>query len=193
MSKPDKYKNGKIYKISSSHCKGIYIGSTTSKYLAIRLAQHKIDLERGRKTASSEIVKFDDAKIELLEIFPSDNKLQLLERENYWIEQTPNCVNKNLNALIFASSKKEYYAEYHKQYKDYRNEYRKNYRLEHRDELLIKKRQYYEKNKDKIIAKRSEVIKCECGKTYTSGHKDRHFRSQYHKKHANVGDNNVQN
>jgi hypothetical protein len=43
----NKYQRGKIYKICSPHTEQIYIGSTTEKTLANRLAKHCAEYQKG--------------------------------------------------------------------------------------------------------------------------------------------------
>ena len=40
--------------------------------------------------------------------------------------------------------------------------------------------QYYQDNKEKIIAQKSERVDCRCGKPYTRGHIKRHAKSKRH-------------
>jgi hypothetical protein len=87
-----KYENGKIYTIRSNQSDKYYIGSTCSP-LNKRLYEHKrsykryLDGKLKMKTASYEIVKFDDAYIELLELFPCQTKIELIKREGELIRQ----------------------------------------------------------------------------------------------------------
>ncbi len=89
------YQNGKIYKIQSESTNLIYIGSTTQKYLTSRLTKHKEDLKTGHYVSSSEILKFKDAKIILIELFPCNSKEELQAREAYHIKNN-DCVNKTI-------------------------------------------------------------------------------------------------
>jgi len=78
----------KIYKIIDNTNDNIYIGITTKKYLCDRLAGHNYDYKKTRRNCtSSEILKNNDYKIELIET--TDDKT----RERYWIENSE-CVNK---------------------------------------------------------------------------------------------------
>ena len=51
------YQLSKIYKIVCNITGKIYIGSTTKKYLAERLAQHVYDHKNNGTKSSSEIIK----------------------------------------------------------------------------------------------------------------------------------------
>ncbi|ARF11778.1 hypothetical protein Klosneuvirus_2_214 [Klosneuvirus KNV1] len=93
------YQNGKIYKIISNQIDKVYIGSTTQP-LCERLALHRSTYKRytdnkGHYMTSFELIKYDDAKIILLENYPCKNKEELCSKEQDWIDNTEQCVNKN--------------------------------------------------------------------------------------------------
>jgi hypothetical protein len=56
-----------------------------------------------------------------------------------------------------------------KQYREVNKEYRNAQKLEH-----------YEINKEAILQRKGTVIQCECGRTYTLQHKQRHFNTNVH-------------
>lgn len=92
-----KYENGKIYKIVSDQTTRIYIGSTCQK-LCRRMANHRIDYKRYRnshKYTVFKVLKYDDAKIVLIEDFPCGSKEQLFARERHYIESMV-CTNKKI-------------------------------------------------------------------------------------------------
>jgi|SRR5208337_2466544 len=95
---PD-YSQGKIYKIISSKTNKVYIGSTTQKYLCDRMSSHRYDYRQWKKgkdkyyCSSSEIMKYSDAKIILIENWSCPSKDSLFAREQQWIDQTENCCN----------------------------------------------------------------------------------------------------
>ena len=170
------YANGKIYTIRSYQTDKYYIGSTTQP-LSKRLSGHKTKFNQGNMdTKSVEIVKYEDAYIELLEDYPCSNKRQLNKREGQLIRQYKNeCVNKNiagrtikeyevdnkekiaedkrkyneLNKLKIAEQKKLNY----ENNKDSYLEYQKEYRVENKDKIAQKKKEYYELNKEAIKEK----------------------------------------
>lgn len=91
------YQNGKIYKIISNQIDKVYIGSTTQP-LCERLAGHRNNYKRYLANkdpymTSFELIKYDDAKIILLENYPCKNKEELCSKEQDWIDKTPNNVN----------------------------------------------------------------------------------------------------
>ena len=94
---------GRIYKITSAQTDNIYIGSTT-KSLERRLSNHKSDFKRylNNKThykSGYDIVKFDDAIIELIEEKEFETKDEMLFRERYFIEQNK-CINSSKRPII---------------------------------------------------------------------------------------------
>lgn len=94
------YSKGKIYKIVSDNIDDVYIGSTVQK-LNRRLKDHKSDYKNRKIThpcSSHIIIEASDYKIELIENFPCDTKWELLQREQYYKENTPKCINK-MNAI----------------------------------------------------------------------------------------------
>lgn len=82
------YKNGKIYKLVNDDLGLTYYGSTCSE-LKKRLYNHKNNLN----CSSKELFKSGNVKIYLVEDFPTTDKIHLLQRERYYIENN-NCVNK---------------------------------------------------------------------------------------------------
>lgn len=93
---PD-YSKGKIYKIWSPSTGLTYIGSTCQT-LAVRLAGHvyrKKYYDAGKKAflTSFKVLECDDYRIDLIEEYPCENKMQLNKREGEVILATE-CVNK---------------------------------------------------------------------------------------------------
>ena len=91
---------GRIYKIVSSECDGCYIGSTIQQ-LSQRFSDHKHDYKRylaGKQSCvtSFEVIKFADARIELIHEGVFDSKKDLERLEGAMIMTTPNAVNKNV-------------------------------------------------------------------------------------------------
>ena len=84
------YSQGKIYKITSPQTNQVYIGSTV-KSLNQRMNQHRAISNR---TSSREIIKYEDAVIELIEEYPCETREQLSNKESEWIKRTANCINK---------------------------------------------------------------------------------------------------
>ena len=88
---------GRIYKISSAKCDGCYIGVTTQT-LRQRFADHRCHYRKYLEgkigyATSYEVVKHNDAKMELLfeGLFP--NKFALFHTENEYIKAEPKALN----------------------------------------------------------------------------------------------------
>jgi hypothetical protein len=95
----EKLKIGKIYKIIDNTNGNVYIGSTT-KTLNRRLSYHKSEYNRylnskSKHTTSFEIIKNNDYRIELIKYVIYKDKIELLQRERYYIEKNT-CINKKI-------------------------------------------------------------------------------------------------
>ena len=120
------YQQGKIYQIVSSQTDRVYIGSTCQLFLCDRLDQHKNYFKRYQEQtyhyiASFEILKFDDARIALIEYLPCNSKEELQSRETHWMNEFR---DKTVNPIAVIESPKN---KYNKQYmKEYNKQYNKN-------------------------------------------------------------------
>ena len=102
------YHDGKIYAIRCLTTGKQYIGSTTAKTLAKRLAEHKCAHTRhiknlANKTASFEIIEQGNYRMELIELCPCNSKDELHAREGHFI-RTIDCANK----VVAGRSQQEY-------------------------------------------------------------------------------------
>lgn len=178
---PD-YGKGKIYTI---RCRSadmmIYVGSTIQP-LCERWSDHKVKskLEGNKnkllyKTINKE---WDNWYIELYELYPCKCREELNKREGAIIREIG-----TLNMRIEGRTPKEYREEHKEEYKKYREEhkeelteYQKEYRVkyweENKEDLQIKHKINYEKNKIKIT--------CECGRVVNKHSLNLHKKSQYH-------------
>ena len=172
----NKYQNGKIYKIVSSDYSKCYIGSTCES-LSQRMARHRNKYKvylKGDITLTRSFDLFDqygveNCKIELIENFPCENKEELRKREGHYIQNTE-CINK------YVAGRNRTFKEYYQDNKEKCNAQRREYKEKHKEELKLYYQEQYIKSKDKL----SKSIACECGRTYTFGHKARHLKSQTH-------------
>jgi len=127
--------NGFIYAIKNTTSDDVYIGSTTQD-LSDRLKCHKSTYSTCR---SKEILKCTTAYIEYLEGCDID---KMKEREQYWIDNTPNCINKrNVNVIID---------------NDYFYNYNKQWRINNKEYAIERQRAYYKNNIELINQKRRE-------------------------------------
>lgn len=178
------YQNGKIYKIISQQTDLIYVGSTIQKYLCSRLVTHKQCYNKWLKNdfhyiTSYELIKYDDVKIVLIELYPCNSKDELRQREQYYLDNTLNIVNHQR-----AHGRKD------------RTEYLKNYNIKtkqqrhlkyeaNKKEILGKQQEYRKINRDKIREKEKRIYNCECGSKLRISDKARHEKSIKHQNYIN--------
>ena len=207
----NKYLGGKIYSIRSYLTDKIYIGSTVQR-LSNRLSEHKKDFDRYNNgklikyVSSSEIIKYGDAYIELIEDFPCDNKEQLNRREGEFIRKNKDII---VNKRVAGQTNKEYrelnkekknkwLITYNENNKEIISKKQKIYREKNKDKLKEGNKVYKEKNKEKIKesnkqynlinkdlikAKRCAKVECNLCKTYVSKENiKRHNNTKKHQK-----------
>lgn len=94
----NKYENSKIYRIRCLNTGNIYIGSTTQRWLCQRLAVHKKKYDyflsgNNHFVSVFDIFQNENYVMELIENYPCNSKKELFERERFFIENEPKCVN----------------------------------------------------------------------------------------------------
>ncbi len=107
---------GIIYKIECCITGEVYYGSTTQKYLSMRMAEHKSGCKRWKEgkttyTTSYSIIERGYYSYNVIENVECENKHQLHTRERYYIENNE-CINK----FIPARTHREYNEKYQKTY-----------------------------------------------------------------------------
>jgi hypothetical protein len=189
------YKNGKVYTIRSYKTDDIYIGSTTQT-LTKRLSKHKGDFKSWKKgkrnyITSYELIKYDDVYIELLEVCPCSNKMELCRREGELI-RSMDCINKNVAGRTPKEYKKENKEKIKEKNKEYYQENKdkikiqmKEYVEANKEKVKEHKKKYVEANKEKINERGKEKFKCYCGGKYSYYNKSHHFKSKKHLKFVN--------
>ena len=133
---------GLIYKITDNTNSNVYYGSTTET-ISRRMKGHRCCYKRwvggkGDNCRSFDIIKNADYLYSLVEQVECENKVGLLQRERWWIENNE-CINK----VIPARSRKEY----REQNRELILEYNKQYREQNRELINEKRREYYQKKK----------------------------------------------
>lgn len=137
---PD-YQNSKIYAIRTHQSNEVYIGSTTLS-LTARMGEHRRQYRfykgenKTKATKSQELLKYEDAYIELIEEFPCKNKEQLLKREGEIIRTTEHCVNRCISGrtnLEWRNDNADRLKKYQKDYDDKRKEQKKLYNKMYRE------------------------------------------------------------
>ena len=126
----EKRQTGYVYAVRSYQTDDIYIGSTLGT-LRQRLYKHKNDLKQYNKgkynyVTSYEIVKYDDAFIEMVEKYDNVNRMELHKYEGETIRSTK-CVNKRIAGQTI-----------------------KEYQLINKDKIKEYQKEHYESNKEQI-------------------------------------------
>lgn len=168
----EKYQKGKIYKITSTQLTKCYVGSTVSP-LSIRFSQHKHRYLKGTENPSAtELMKYDDAKIELVEDYPCGSKKELFAREGHWIKEL-DCVN----VKIAGRTRVQYYQDNKQKINDNAKQYYQNNLVK----MKQAKKAYYESNKDALENIRGSKIKCDiCNREFRKDSISRHNKSKLH-------------
>ena len=126
----NKYENGKIYKIIDISYTQTYYGSTIEP-LCNRMSKHRSNYriyKNGGDMNNVTVYKIfdefgvDNCKIELVELFPCDSKMELERKEGEYIKNNE-CVNK----MIMGRTAEEYKKEYRKKHKDILSQKNKEY------------------------------------------------------------------
>ena len=165
----NKYQRGKIYKIISNQTNDVYYGSTVEQRITNRLSGHRQNYKRWLTekypyVTSFEIIKFEDAKIILVENFPCNTRYELLAREQHYIDNNE-CVNKHnaYTGLTRLEYCKQYYVNNIEKIKQNTKHYRyehieeiKQYRKDNKDIISKQRKQYNEKNKDVISERKKQ-------------------------------------
>ena len=192
--------SGIIYKIICNDTNECYVGSTI-RPLKERINGHK---RKHNNCVSRTIIDRGNYKTEIIEAVNfGENKKLLLLKEREWMEKLKSI---NTKRPIMSREerlqeqrdlmKKKYSEdpEHRKRRDDKCKAYRqtdagkekkkksdKKYREgEKREEILEKKRVQSKEARKKNKDKSSQVIKCECGFTYTFQHKARHMKTLRH-------------
>lgn len=156
---PIDYTQGKIYRLKTTDGH-YYIGSTCSS-LEIRLGHHRHairnQLQSGKYNYFSK-VPMSQISIELIEDFPATSKKELLQRENFYIQNFKDdtlCLNTN-KAYLTPEEKKIYDKENYELNKQDRLAKMKEYYEGHKEEIAKYQKEYNTENKDKVDAYQAE-------------------------------------
>ena len=161
----NRYRNGKVYKITDNAYTKCYVGSTCES-LSQRMARHRKEYRNYLKGCKYFITSFnifnefgiDNCKIELLENCPCDTVEELRKREGHY-KQSLDCVNKQTPGRTQAE-----------------------YREQNREQINQQKRDHYWKNKDAISESKKHKYTCACGSVVGIGGKAEHERSKKHQR-----------
>ena len=176
MVKDRDYQNGKIYKITSSQTDIVYVGSTCNPYLSTRFSKHKYTYktyldDKFNYISSFEIMKYNDAKIELITLFPCTCIEELLAKEAEYIKKL-DCVNKRIPNRTM----KEYYQDN----KEVIKKKVKEYNVLNKDKIHTYQTEYAINNRNAKRAYDSERVICShCLKEFNRSSLKKHF-NKYH-------------
>ena len=185
------YNNGKIYKIVCDTTGLMYVGSTTKKYLSQRLDKHRSQFKGWKNGKSHYVTSFkvlenNNFTIVLLELINCNSNDELKGRERFYIQSLV-CVNKCIPLRTqqeYYQANKEDIAEYQKEWREANKEdiaeYKKEWYQSNKVELNKNMKEYYQSNKEQILEKQKVKIACECGSTFTTSNKLRHFKTKKH-------------
>ena len=107
------FPDARIYKIKCNITNKIYIGSTYSNNLRKRLCMHYnsyLSFLRGNYhyISSFDTLQNDNFDIELVQLFPCNNRHELHIREGYHIQNTVGCINRNVAGRTHAECVRRY-------------------------------------------------------------------------------------
>jgi len=175
----EKYSSGKIYILSNDKTQDVYVGSTTTE-LYKRLYQHKVARNAERTCMSAKLFENDAVvSIKLLETYPCKSKLELNLRENHWIQQTPNVINRVLNPGV--EDRKAHRKAYLEANAERFREANLAYKAEHKEESALQHKLWAEANKEHIKEQKNEKVMCEkCNRLISRGSMYRHVKTKEH-------------
>ncbi len=162
---------GSVYKIWSPSSDDIYIGST-KQTLSSRMSGHRSSYKawtanNSRFCSSYGVLRFSDARIELLELVEFTTRPQLTAREGHWIRSVK-CLNKHIAGRTQAEYKKdnavkinEWVVAHHVEVSAYKAKYDASHRVENRE-------------------RHSKKIECACGRIHRRDQKSKHVYSAKH-------------
>ena len=198
------YNNDNIYQILNNINDDVYIGSTCQS-LSKRLYEHKsrCNAVKGNLYKLMLDIGKEPFYIELIELYPCNNREELRAREGYYIRERGS-LNKAIAGRTFKiyyqdnkyqfkhyyEDNKEHIQEYHKQYyKQYyenNKQHYKQYYERNKDNILVSQSQYREQNKERL----NENITCNiCGGQICRAVLKRHQRSQKCKSYVKPNEN----
>jgi len=177
---------GSVYKVSFLGTDECYVGSTR-KTIYTRVYQHIIQSQSNairKASCCALLLKYGsvNARIELLEELPQCSDIELTDRERYWIEMTPTCVNlQRPQPAETNQSTSDGEKNYMTVWRDIHREHIKQYDAERRADPEVKaqaaktSKAWRQANRDKLNANKAERITCEkCAQEMSKGHKHEH-------------------
>jgi hypothetical protein len=160
------YENGKIYCILNHINSEVYVGSTCS-LLSKRMHGHKVKARYSMEAYGSTApihkamheLGHEHFYIELIESYPCKSKDELKAKEGQYIRERG-----SYNMTIAGRGWREY-------------------QQDNKAHLVEYHKSWYDANRERILEKDGDKIQCQCGKTFTFGHKARHARCKRHQRY----------
>jgi hypothetical protein len=169
------YSQAKIYKITNDYNNDIYVGSTCDT-LVKRFSYHKADAIHKQKLHKPlykliNEIGFERFRIELIENVLCNDLYELRQKEGKYIREFG-----TLNVQMAGRTIKEYKEEFKEEIKIKDKIY-----YEKNKEVINKKHlEYYYANRETELIKKKELIKCDCGCEISRINMARHKKSKKH-------------
>ena len=200
------YDKSFIYKLccKDPSISDIYIGSTTNP--SRRKCAHKYSCNSSQsKLYNLKVYQFirnsggwENWTMIELERYCAKDRLDLLKRERYWIENersTLNCDIPTRTKYEWTKDNKEKIivkqGEYRKANKENIAKYNYEYYKANKENIDKYHYEYYKANKDKIRVQKSEKVKCECGSIISRYGLSTHRKSKKHQKLIEQNKDNI--
>lgn len=97
------------------------------------------------------------------------------------LQSDMNCKKAHHGFTTDQEYRKDYKKTHYEEHKDEIILKSRQYKHDHKDEIILKSKEYHQKNRDKILLKHKEKTTCECGCIITKCHMNEHKQSQKHK------------
>jgi len=161
------YKQAKIYciKVNTDNEYLPYVGSSCKRLLSQRMNQHRHDYKQWKKNPEkygflSSFTLFEkfgiqNCFIELIELFPCKCNDELRKQERVWFDKIECC---NQRKPYRSEEEVKDYDKARIRDKEQKKEYDIKYREEHKEEIIIKNKEYCQKNKEQISEKKRKYM-----------------------------------
>ena len=204
------YNKSQIYNIycNDTNIKKHYIGGTNS--FPYRKRAHKYSCNNEKSNIYNiplyQFIRsnggWNNFSFEILEEYKCNNKQELLQREEHWMQKYNfdnllNCIRAKITIEEQRKINKQYKIDNAIPIKEYKKKYRidnavpikeknKIYYLNNIEAKREYNRQYRIDNAILLKEKRKKSQKCECGGKYRSDNKKRHFNTDKHKRYEKL-------
>jgi len=182
------YSKAIVYKLccKDPEITDIYVGSTCDKYT--RKNQHKSNCTNSNsKEYNNYVYQFirehgncTNWDMLPIEVYPCENKTELIIRERYWFEK----LGATLNSIYPQRDIKDTHKDYRERNKTKISKQKREYTQKNKDKVRKWSATSYDKNKEKIRERQNKngAVKtiCECGSSFRRDNKSQHLRTIKH-------------